>query len=295
MQATTRIKLLLKRSLPGPLFSIIYFIASKTILKLLLFLFKLSVSNFNKVYVKKIEYKDFNFLIEINPKNGFLDAQIHANGLYEPHIVEVMKENIRPDSVCIDIGANIGHHTVLMARFAKNGHVHAYEPIPEIRQQLERTLTHNRITNVSIHQTALSDTDKESVLYLRTGNIGGSSLVSGKDTEELPVRLTTLDNENLGRVDFMKIDVEGYEYHVLKGADILIQKNRPIIVFEWSPVYYRIYNESHTKDILQFFTKHSYTLTDIEDQGKVITDLDSFIKGFDTGLRSQTNILATPL
>ena len=207
-----------------------------------------------------------------------------------------MEEIIKPGDTCVDIGANIGHHSILMSHFVREeGHVIAYEPIPYLRDQISRSLAANSIHNVTIHDVALSDAEGQMILFLRKGNIGGSSLVHGIDTEELPVRVTTLDKNHVGKIDFMKIDVEGYEYHVLLGAVGLIEKYRPTIIFEWSPLYYRIHNPSHSKEILQFFKDRNYRIIDMENNNKLITHLDEFISGFDDGLRSQTNILAVPL
>lgn len=296
MQLTTRVKLFLKRHTPTPVFAIIRFLADKTLLKIIPLFFRIRISNFNKKYFKEVHFKDFSFQIEINPTNGYLDAQIHARGLYEPHIIETMNKYIKTGDVCIDIGANIGHHTILMSHFVgTSGHVFAYEPIPYLRDQMSRSLSINSIHNVTLRDVALSDSEGEMTLYLRKGNIGGSSLVEGIDTEELPVRVTTLDMQHMGKVTFMKIDVEGYEYHVLLGGKKIIETHRPTIIFEWSPIYYRIHNESHMRGILQFFKERNYTLLDIENRNKHITNIEEFISEFSDGLRSQTNILALPL
>lgn len=296
MQVTTRAKLLLKQYVPAPLFAAIRYIADKTLLKIIPLFFQIKISNFKKDYFKEIYFDGHSFQIEIEPTNGYLDAQIHAHGLYEPHIIETMHEHIRTGDTCIDVGANIGHHTILMSHFVGNeGSVVAYEPIPYLRDQMSRSIAINSIHNVTIHDVALSDKEGQMTLFLRKGNIGGSSLVEGMDTEELPVRVLHLDKNHMGKVDFMKIDVEGYEYHVLLGAVSVIEKYRPIIIFEWSPIYYRIHNPSHSKAILQFLKEREYKLIDIENNNKLITHLDEFISGFEDGLRSQTNILALPL
>lgn len=295
MQATTRAKLFLRHHLPHPIFTAIRFVADKTLLKIIPLFFRFRISNFRDPYMKKIVYKDFPFFIEIRPENGYLDAQIHAKGLYEPHIVKMMDENIQKGNVCVDIGANIGHHTILMSHFTgKDGKVHAYEPIPFLREQLSRSLATNNISNVTLHDVALSDSEGDMKLHLRKGNIGGSSFVNGVDTEELDVQVRTFDNQHIGKVNFMKIDVEGFEYHVLSGMQKTIQEYHPKIIFEWSPVYYRIHDESHGKKILQMLTLYGYTLIDIENSDKKIEDLDAFIREFESGLRSQTNILALP-
>lgn len=295
MPWTTRIKLFLKKYLPFPIFFVVRFLADVTLLKIIPLFFKYKISSFKKRMVKKVFYNGKNFNIVIDPKNGYLDAQIYANGLYEPHIVKEIINNTPKGGVCFDVGANIGHHSIVMSQCVQNnGKVFAFEPIPHIREQMKESLTLNEINNVEIISDALSNKEGELNLHLRDGNIGGSSLVDVGDSKTIKVNVKTLDSYNYRKVDFIKIDVEGFEYNVLLGGEKTIEKYQPVILFEYSPIYYRRYEPSHTKNILSFFEEHNYKLFDLEDKRKEITDISFYVKDFENGLRSQTNILATP-
>lgn len=290
---TTRAKLLLKKHSPGWLFSAIRFTADKTILKIPPFAFKLKTLAFTKPVVKNIRYSNKNFNLLIDPKNGYLDSQIYALKLYEPHIVTQFIKNIHEGYVCLDIGANIGHHTVIMSQCAgKSGHVYAYEPIPYIREQMENSLAMNDIINVTTIPDALSDKEGEMILSINPGNVAGSSFVNDSKSEKMSVIVRTLDSYDYKRIDFMKIDVEGFEYNVLLGGEKTIATHRPKILFEFSPEYYRKNSSSDTMNILRFFKKHGYTLIDLEDNNKKIEDIGDFAQEFNEGLRSQTNLLA---
>lgn len=290
---TTKIKLFLKECLPAPIFSIVRFFADITILKIIPLFFKYKISKFTKETAKDIFYNNKKFKIIINPKNGYLDAQIYANGLYEPHIVKEIVDNTKSGGVCIDIGANIGHHTIVMSQsVGDNGKVYAYEPIPRIKEQLDNSILLNEIENVETIQIALSDKEEIKDLNICEENIGSSSLVNQtSDAEKITIQTKTLDSYHYDKVDFIKIDVEGFEYNVLLGAKETIARCTPSIVIEYSPLYYRLNKLSHSKDILSFFRKHDYRIFDLEDNKKEITDFDNFIKEFDDGLRSQTNLL----
>lgn len=293
MAWTTKIKLFLKKYLPDSLFFIIRFLAEKTILKILPFFFKYKTSNFNKEITKEISYDDKKFNIIINPKNGYLDAQIYAYGLYEKHIVKEIVENTKEGDVCVDVGANIGHHTIIMSQnVGKSGRVYAYEPIPKIKDQLDKSISLNEIKNVETILIALSNTEEDLELNICNESIASSSIVNKMSTgEKITIKTKTLDSYNYPKVDFMKIDVEGFEYNVLLGAEKTIATNLPKIVIEYSPIYYRVNNPSHSKDILSFFKKYNYTILDLEDGRKEIKDLDNFVNEFNEGLRSQTNLL----
>ncbi len=296
MVFTTRAKIILKKYAPKWLFDSIRLVSSYTLLRLIPLYFRLRISRFKERVTKHIHYQGGHFDIIIDPSNGYLDAQIYAHGLYEPHIVHELTTHIKPGDTCIDVGANIGHHTIIMSKASgTTGHVYAYEPIPHIRKQAEESVAQNTLTNVTFYSDALSDSASHLDLHVRKGNIGGSSLVATSTNDEyIKVNVRTLDSYYFTKVDFIKIDVEGYEYHVLLGAKDLIQKHRPVILFEYSPIYYRIHNVMHSLHILSFFREHNYNLIDLEDRKKPIISLEKFIREFDHGLRSQTNILAVP-
>lgn len=296
MVFTTKIKLILKRYSPQWLFSIIRFCAEHTILKLIALSFAYQTKGFKERRIKHVSYgKGKSFDIIIDPKNGYLDAQVFAKKLYEPHIVEEFVRNISPGAICIDIGANIGHHSIIMAQSAgETGKVYAYEPIPYIREQMEESLALNHITNVITISDALSKEPGEMTLRLNKDSIASSSFFGEESSDGIRVSVKTLDSYNYEHVSFMKIDVEGFEYNVLLGAEKLIAISKPRILFEFSPIYYRAHRKEDVHDILAFFRNHNYVMYDLEDDRKEIHTLEDFIEGFNEGLRSQTNILAIP-
>lgn len=293
---TTKVKITLKKALPGHLFNAVRFIADKTILKITPLLFGYKVRNFTAKTIKNISYtRARSFKIILDPANGYLDAYIYAYGPYESQIIREIVSNIKEGDTCIDVGANIGHHTIIMSQaVGQKGKVYAYEPIPHIRKQMEESLALNHIHNVTVLGDALSFEDGIMTLSINESNIAGSSFINTGGTKQLKVTVKKLDSYNYTNVAFIKIDVEGFEYAVLKGAERLFTDNRPVTLFEYSPVYYRKNSPSDCKDILTFFKDKNYTLIDLDDGRKTILDLDAFVKEFSEGLRSQTNVLALP-
>lgn len=295
MVITTRIKLLLKKLFPPTVFKIIRFLAEITLLRLIPLYFKWKISSFKKPIIKELRYGGIFFKLWIDPRNGYLDAQIFANNKYETHITNEIISNVKEGDVCIDVGANIGHHTIIMSKVVgSDGHVFAYEPIDKIRDQLNKSLIENKINNVTILKEALSNEETYMDLFLRDGNIGGSSFVDVGDKNKIKVNVKTLDSYNYEKVNFIKIDVEGFELNVLKGGENTLEKTKPKIIFEYSPIYYKRHNPSDTTEILNFLKNKNYILYDLEDKRKVINNINSFVEEFSDGLRSQTNILALP-
>lgn len=280
---------------PAWVYRIIRLIADNTLLKLIPLIFRVRTSSFNKKTSKQVRYSNKSFKIFIDPKNGYLDSQIYALKLYEPHIVAQFVKNISEGDTCLDIGANIGHHTIIMSQCSgDSGHVYAYEPIPYIRHQMEESLALNNIANVTTISDALSDSEGVLNLYINNENVAGSSFVNENKGagDKISVAVKTLDSYSYEKIDFIKLDVEGFEYSVLKGGEQTIQKHHPTILFEFSPEYYRKKSPSDIFDILHFFKSNNYTLIDLEDSDKEITNIDEFILEFKEGLRSQTNLLA---
>jgi FkbM family methyltransferase len=126
------------------------------------------------------------------------------------------------DSIVLDVGANIGVMTRIFA--ARAGHVHAFEPAPRAQPLLARNTAD--LANVTIHQTALSNTTG-TAFFEERAELDVSSLADAGI--EVPVE--TIDS--LGLVPaLIKIDVEGYEHLVLEGAHNTIRDHAPVIMFE---------------------------------------------------------------
>jgi len=153
----------------------------------------------------------------------------------------VLKKLCDKDKVSVDVGANLGTLTYLIARHSS--HVYAYEPNPELSCQLRQVFSK---TNVTVIQAALSDAPGSTTLKLPSyGGIEMHGLASitqdfndADAVREFRVPVRRLDDENLANVGFLKIDVEQNEEKVLRGAIALIKAQRPNILLEVTPKLY---------------------------------------------------------
>ena len=179
----------------------------------------------------------------------FIGNEIAINGVYElnelQEIFEIMKdfETDFANGTACDIGANIGNHTRYFAdKFKK---VIAFEPNPLITEILRFNSKH--YTNINISQFALGDFEGTATISGDRYNIGGMSIsperialnleFSNKEMAGTTIQVRKLDSmlENLENLQFMKIDVEGFEQSVIKGATETIRKFKPVIAFEQWP------------------------------------------------------------
>lgn len=166
---------------------------------------------------------DRNLYICVN-SSSYIEWQIFFYGYYEKGIIDLFKRLFKKDFYAFDVGANIGSYTLIMSSLVgENGKIIAIEPHPKIFEKLIENLSINRITNVQALQCALSDVSGNSILYSFTEgnpNKGISSLGSlNHNSNKIQIQCKTLDEimveERISKLDFIKIDVEGYEYNVL--------------------------------------------------------------------------------
>jgi FkbM family methyltransferase len=149
--------------------------------------------------------------------------------------------------VALDIGANVGLWSRdLVKHFDK---VIAFEPVSMFRECLAKNVTSERLWASPM---ALGDQDMLATMVITEGNTGHSHIDPNK-VGEGDVQVIRLDHLNLEHVDYIKIDCEGYEYKVIRGAEQTIRRCRPIIVLEQKPhdMYAKEYSQYAAIGLLQ--------------------------------------------
>jgi FkbM family methyltransferase len=167
------------------------------------------------------------------------DIGIHLTvlGHFEKPALEVCARYIRPDSVILDIGANIGTHTLAFAQLVPQGLVFSFEPARSTFALLLRNL--RGLQNVIPLNLALSDTSGVLPFFVA----GDNAYSSLKDTRRRPIigkeQVSCLRADEIlphlvgeRRIDFVKIDVEGFELQVLQGMREILRRHRPVIFCE---------------------------------------------------------------
>lgn len=144
------------------------------------------------------------------------------------------------DGVVVDIGGNVGTTTLAFAQCVPRGRVHVFEPSPSMLPWLRRNLELSRLQNVTVHPFGLADAPSRGRLQVAVAGNPGSAFVAADDGKDDAVVLAPaievrrLDDAlaDLSRLDFVKIDVEGLELRVLRGAEGLLKRHRPAVLFE---------------------------------------------------------------
>lgn len=170
-----------------------------------------------------------------NIKDTYVGRSFDLYGEFSELEVRMMAQILKPGMIAIDVGANIGAHTVFMAgAVTRSGAVVAFEPQRILHQMLCANLALNAIGNtVALH--AASGAEPGAIMVPRVnygagGNFGGIEIGKTDDGETVPV--TTIDQLGLGACHFIKVDAEGMELDVLQGAAATIAKFQPLMYVE---------------------------------------------------------------
>jgi len=199
-------------------------------------------------------------------ENETISDIIRGSGtFFEEKFLEFIRVNFNKQKNIIDVGANIGNHSLFFSEFLDYNEIICFEPFKENVELLKLNLKNK---NCEIMDYALSDSNSDKVLYnSQSNNFGGFSLHSydgslGENKSFVvkdKVTTKTLDSLNLTGITMIKIDVEGHEIPVLIGGIETIKKNKPIIFIEnLSHGYPHLFKENQFDE---FFEKIDYQKT----------------------------------
>jgi FkbM family methyltransferase len=175
---------------------------------------------------------------------------------------------IKPGFCVMDIGANVGYYTRLASKLVGSGSVISFEPLPKAYKLLKKNSYD--LKNTEVFNCALSSDEGNGSFFIRDSG-DTSSLLRINDNEklqEIKVSIKTADSfiDNINKVDFVKIDVEGFEMEVLQGMTTIISKYRPIIIFEYLTGFGKIRGLFHSHYV-DFFNKYDYSLHYVNNTG----------------------------
>ena len=170
----------------------------------------------------------------------YIDRTIAVEKTFEPETTELVKSIVKPGMRVLDIGANIGYFTnIISKQVGKSGAVFAFEPVSGYRSQVEWHVKTNHFSDiVKIYPFGLSD--KSCKLKIGMDNISASLHWTPKtppsNYEEIELqRLDDIvEKESIGKIDFIKIDIDGHEPFFVDGAVEFFKKNSPIILVEFA-------------------------------------------------------------
>jgi FkbM family methyltransferase len=172
----------------------------------------------------------------------WIDWIVYYYGAYEQDELELMRSLVAGHpAVALDIGANVGHHSLYMASFCAQ--VHAFEPYEEVAGAIDEKIRRNGLRHVHVHRVGLSDRQQVLDFFAPQGvNTGTGSFVATHEVQNNTMigQLRVVNADDciasllLPRIDLVKIDVEGFELSVLRGLPETLRRHRPIVMLELS-------------------------------------------------------------
>jgi len=191
-------------------------------------------------------------------------SQIYHYGCWEEDVTNIINKTLHEGMVTFDIGASTGPHTLRMAKLVgESGMVYAFEPSKALFPKLKKGIKLNAFENVTVENLALSDTEEVKSYYMNT-------LFKLGDKEDIFPAMTTLfvtlddyvKQNKIKKIDFIKLDVDGYETKIIKGGFKSIKKFKPIMIIEFAVGAQESYGYS-LEELADILISLGYTLFDI--------------------------------
>ena len=198
-------------------------------------------------------------------------------GEYEILETALIKKLVKEGMVVCDIGAHIGYYSLLFSRLVgKHGKVFAFEPDLVNFQILKKNKSINKLNNLILNQTAVSDINGKTKLFLCKTNSGDHRIYDTMESREfISTKVTTLDNyfrDFDGKIDLIKMDIQGAEMKALEKMVNCIRNNRNIIVItEFWPHGLRSFG-SDPKYFLQLLSQYGFKIFNINEQKRRIEE-----------------------
>jgi FkbM family methyltransferase len=213
-----------------------------------------------------IELDDFKIYIRRN--DFFIGNVIATTKNYEPYVTTEIRRLLKPDMVFIDIGANIGFFSLLAAALVgPGGSVFAFEPNPDNCDMFEKSIEANGFENIQLFPYAVAEEKQQFNLDVGGTNSNGRIIdftpgaVPGQATPLL-IEAVVLDDvlSDVEQVDVVKLDIEGAEPRAWQGMQQIVDKFRPVLVFEFSPELIPITSHIPAESFLDDLISHQYDL-----------------------------------
>ncbi len=204
---------------------------------------------------QKVNIGGNEYIISSDSIDNYLE---YIKNGFEPDMVKLFRVLATGSNLILDIGANIGCTSILFGELSKK--VYAFEPSPTTFIFLEKNISRSGRENIFPHNIGLGEKTSESTLtFSPSFRAGGFVSNQTQPTAELiteKIVLQPLDkivsSLNLEKIDFIKIDVEGFEGHVLRGAKQTLLSNKPVVVLELNHWCLNAFQRTSIPDFFDF-------------------------------------------
>lgn len=222
-----------------------------------------------------VEERAVNFrhkTVWVNTKDTSIVPSV-ISGDYETFELDIFMQLLKPGVTLLDIGANMGIYSLLAADKAKR--IFAFEPVPENLSLLRKSVKANSASSVKVIPAAVGEKDGSVEMHIIPNSLGTHGIYADSEST-LTVQIVSIDNfikeHSVGKVDLMKIDVEGYEPYVVKGAIKTLKKYKPIILMELDSSLIKASQADPKTFVKELFSIYKYCYL-IDERKKELTPL----------------------
>jgi FkbM family methyltransferase len=241
----------------------------------------LSPLNFLPIWSREVEV--WGSRIRATSLDRLVNLYLHHLGLRGAEEKSFLERQVRPGMRVLDIGANQGIYSLLLSRLVgKDGHVHCFEPDPRLFASLQGNCKRNGAANMDLHNVALGRTPGVMKLHRSRFNSGDNRLARSEHAdwfEEVEVKVAPLSSiAGAERIDFIKLDVQGWEHEVFQGMEELLRRNPGVrIYFEYWPLGLRNAGCAPV-DLLRYVASQGFSLYHAESGAlRAVTDFEAFV------------------
>jgi len=206
--------------------------------------------------------------------DNYIEWNILSRGTYEPEIQKLIAICLKEGGTALDIGGNIGLQSLRMAqKVGPLGKIIAFEPLEYLRKKFQHNIHLNRFKNIQILPYALSD--QKTILDFNIdehswnqGTFRLSQKETGNTSQRVEVHVADElpEIQQLDSLDLIKIDVEGFEFNVLRGLELTLKRLKPRLILEYDTNYW-LSNNQDIKECYQFLSKLDYSVYHINSIG----------------------------
>lgn len=205
----------------------------------------------------------------VDPHDRTVATHLIAHGYWERWIHAIVTGLVSPGDRIVEVGANYGYYTLAMAlKAGQSGHITAFEANPRLCRLMSRTMEFNGLSDrVDVRNQAANDTTGPLAFSISRTNSGGghaaaSTAHNAADMEQIQVEGVRLDDVIEGSVDFLRMDAEGSEPPILRGAERILQNPAITVVMEWD--VFQMTGRASVPDLVDWLSAMGFRFWKIE-------------------------------
>ena len=224
--------------------------------------------------IRKVIRNGIHYKLDIS---DYMEWCIYFGIQTEPRTI--LFKYINKGDIVFDIGANIGEVSLNAAKLVgDSGSVHSFEPASECCCKLQKNVSLNSFETIVINNIGLGDLKGDFFISTEFKNNRGGFRIQPSGNNNPNIKVDTLDNYvssiSPEKINLIKIDVEGFEYNVLKGGEKAIEKYRPLLFIEINDTNLRQQNSS-ALEVIRFLNRYYKNISNAE-SNEIITEISSF-------------------